>query len=227
MPNVARVRRLTPQVVSAYRELPSDIALPWRLLVAGRLLPRWCHCRRSEYARRRSRARTSGCSVCDTSSATRCGTTASRGFGGRSGANPNVAVHLGAASAPQLWHSGSAPLGHKSRGGAIRVPNAPFAHRFAPERRLPRYRGARDSRPRGHRVWSRAGPQAQGVHQFDVMTTPPSSAAVANPRPDARSVLLRAIAGAQEEGVDSSAPSSRIRDGSVLTIQRRRRELGG
>ena len=37
MPNVARVRRLTPQVVSAYRELPSDIALPWRLLVAGLL----------------------------------------------------------------------------------------------------------------------------------------------------------------------------------------------
>jgi len=28
----------TPQVVSAYREPPADISLPWRLLVAGLLL---------------------------------------------------------------------------------------------------------------------------------------------------------------------------------------------
>lgn len=38
MNNAARVRTQTPQVVSAYRELPADVSLPWRLLVAGLLL---------------------------------------------------------------------------------------------------------------------------------------------------------------------------------------------
>lgn len=38
MPDAASVRTHTPQVVSAYRELPADVSLPWRLLVAGLLL---------------------------------------------------------------------------------------------------------------------------------------------------------------------------------------------
>lgn len=38
MPNGASGRTHTPQVVSAYPELPADISLPWRLLVAGLLL---------------------------------------------------------------------------------------------------------------------------------------------------------------------------------------------
>ena len=37
-PNAASVRTHTPQVVSAYRELPARVSLPWRLLVAGLLL---------------------------------------------------------------------------------------------------------------------------------------------------------------------------------------------
>jgi len=38
MPSAVRPRTETPQVVSAYRELPTDISLPWRLLVVGLLL---------------------------------------------------------------------------------------------------------------------------------------------------------------------------------------------
>lgn len=37
-PNAASVRTHTPQVVSAYRELPETISPSWRLLVAGLLL---------------------------------------------------------------------------------------------------------------------------------------------------------------------------------------------
>ena len=37
-PNAASVRTHTPQVVSAYRELPEGISPSWRLLVAGLLL---------------------------------------------------------------------------------------------------------------------------------------------------------------------------------------------
>lgn len=38
MADGASVRTHTPQVVSAYRERPAGISLPWRLLVAGLLL---------------------------------------------------------------------------------------------------------------------------------------------------------------------------------------------
>lgn len=38
MPNADSVRTHTPQVVSAYRELPANVSLPWRLLVTGLLL---------------------------------------------------------------------------------------------------------------------------------------------------------------------------------------------
>jgi len=43
--------------------------------------PRSCHCRPCACARRRCRARTSGCSVCPTRKSARGGTTASRGSG--------------------------------------------------------------------------------------------------------------------------------------------------